>query len=490
MRPVTVLYFLGWLLTISAVAMTIPTVFAAALDPPGVAQRFFVPAIAIGVIGINLIIAFKGPSATFGRRQSLMLMASVWIVVPLACALPFTAVETPNGFMGAYFESVSGFTTTGATVFTDLKDVPRSIIVWRALLQWLGGLTTLLAIAGLIGPLAGRDMAGGQFKLVSHATEVSSRNMREAVQIVTPLYSAMTAGCFILLIVFGMPPFDAFCLALSTVSTGGFMPKDGSLALYGLPLAEFVMSVFMVLSAVSVVWVRAIVQGRWATVREMREPYVVVIAIAVSGVLLGLAIIPEIPATGVLGWLHAMTQGIATMASLLTTTGFVTSELGLDAIPYMALLAICIVGAGRFSTAGGLKVFRVIAMLRQLGRELRLLVYPHGVRPSRYGDEARDVALMKVVWTTLVGFVLAIAVLAVVLGLAGLPMANSLIASAAAIGNAGPIYEIARVNDLRGVAPISEMSPLAYGAMSVGMIVGRLEVIAIFSLFTVAYWRS
>ena len=99
--------------------MTVPTVFAAALDPAGVAQRFFVPAVAIGVIGVNLIFAFKGPAISFGRRQTLLLMAAVWIVVPVACSFPFMMLELPNGFMGAYFESVSGFTTTGATIFTD-----------------------------------------------------------------------------------------------------------------------------------------------------------------------------------------------------------------------------------------------------------------------------------------------------------------------------------------------------------------------------------
>lgn len=490
MRPVAVLYFLGWLLAISAVAMLVPTVFAAALDPPGVAQRFFVPAIAIGVVGGNLIFAFKGPAVTFGRRQSLMLMAAVWIVVPLACAFPFMVVEMPHGYMGAYFESVSGFTTTGATVFTDLKDVPRSIIVWRALLQWLGGLATLIAIGGLIGPLAGREMSGSQFELISRTNEVSTRHVREAIETITPLYGALTAGCFILLIVSGMPPFDAFCFALSTVATGGFMPKDGTLALYELPLAEIVLSVTMVVSAVSIVWVRAIIQGRWSIVRDMREPYFVVLAVVGTGLLLGLTIIPEVTASGPFGWLHAMTQGLTTAASLISTTGIATSELGLDAIPYMALLAMCIVGAGRFSTAGGLKVFRVIAMLRQFGRELRLLIYPNAVRPSRYGDETSDVAMMKVVWTTLVAFVLAISVVAVTLGYAGLPLPNAIIASAASVSNAGPIYEIARINELKGIAPIAEMSPLAYGAMAFGMILGRLEVVAILSLFTMAYWRS
>lgn len=490
MRPVAVLYFLGWLLTVSAAAMTVPTVFAAALDPAGVAQRFFVPAVAIGVIGVNLIFAFKGPAISFGRRQTLLLMAAVWFVVPVACSFPFMMLELPNGFMGAYFESVSGFTTTGATIFTDLKDVPNSIIVWRALLQWLGGLATLLAIAGLVGPLAGRDMAGDEFKLISRTNEVTTRYLREAVSSITPLYGALTAACFILLIVCGMPPFDAFCYALSAVSTGGFMPKDGTLALYGLPLAELVIAVIMVLSAVSVIWVRSIVQGRWSVVRQMREPYIVVVSVLALGFLLGIAIIPEMPVTGPFGWFHAMTQGIVTSASLITTTGIVTSELGLDAMTYMAILAICIVGAGRFSTAGGLKVFRVIAMLRQVGRELRLLIYPHAVRPSRYGDEASDVALMKVVWTTLVAFVLAIAIVAVGLAYSGLPMANAILASAASISNAGPLYEIARVNELKGVLPIAEMTPTAYGVMTFGMILGRLEVVAILSVFTLAFWRS
>lgn len=490
MRPVAVLYVLGWLLAISAGAMLIPAIFAAALDPAPVVEAFVVAALVVGVIGVNLVFAFRGSDLAFGRRQNLLMVSIVWLVVPLAGALPFIALGVEGGPVAALFESVSGFTTTGATVISDLKDVPRSLIVWRALLQWLGGLATLVAIVALLGPLMGPDLDDRHLQVISRSSQVTPHHLRYVLESIGPLYLALTLGCFVLLNFSGIPPFDSFCLALSTLSTGGFMPKDGTLALYGLPLAEFVLGIFMLVGAVNVIWLRSIVQGRWSLVREIREPYWTIGAAVGGGLLLGLSILPEIPVTGPGDLVVALAHGFTTVASLITTTGFMTSDIAIDTLPYMAILALCLVGGGRFSTSGGMKFFRVFAMFRQLGREFRLLIYPHGVRPSRFGDEALDIALMKLVWTTLVAFIITISVLAIILAGTGLPLANALMASISAVTNAGPAYDFARVADLPQGASFSEMSPQAHLALAGGMIIGRVEVVAALSLFSAVYWRS
>ncbi|MGI9382894.1 MAG: TrkH family potassium uptake protein [Methyloligellaceae bacterium] len=490
MRAVAVLYILGWLLAAAAVAMLIPAAVAVALDPIAVAQAFVVPALSTGFLGGCLIIAFIGRETLFGRRPSLLLLCGLWVIIPIAGALPLYTAGFPKSLMGAIFEAVSGFTTTGASIFVDLAELPKSIIVWRALLQWTGGLATLLALAAIIAPLTGTELMDRQLRLIGRSAHGSALHMTESLRSILPLYLALTMGCFVCLIFSGLPPFDAFCLSLSTVSTGGFMPRAGTIELYGSPAAELVLAVFMALGGVSIVWIRAILQARWSIVRETREPIWILGLIAVTGVALSAALINVSQESGLVDSLHSITLGLATAASLISTTGLAVSARAHELIPYIALLGLCIIGGGRFSTAGGLKVYRLGVMLRQLGRELRLLVYPHGVRPSRYGDERRDVELLKMVWTVLVAFVLSIGVLAVLLSAAGLPFEASLLAAVTALSNIGPAYEFSRASELANAPSFADMSAWAQAALCGGMILGRVEILALFGLVNLTYWRQ
>ena len=490
MRAVAVLYILGWLLAAAALAMLIPAAVALALDPIVVAQAFLVPALSTGFLGGCLIIAFMGRETLFGRRQSLLLLCGIWVVIPLAGALPLYTAGFPKSFIGAMFEAVSGFTTTGASIFVDLAEVPSSIIVWRGLLQWTGGLATLLALAAIVAPLTGAELMERQLRVIGRSAHGSALHVAESLRSILPLYSALTMGCFLGLIFSGLPPFDAFCLSLSAVSTGGFMPREGTIELYGAPAAELVLAVFMTLGCVSIIWLRAILQARWSIVRETREPIWIFGIVAVAGVGLAVALIRVSPESGLGDSLHSFTLALATMASLISTTGLAISDRTLEMIPYVALLGICIVGGGRFSTAGGLKLYRLGVMLRQLGRELRLLVYPHGVRPSRYGDEKQDIELLKMVWTVLVGFVLSIGVLAILLSAAGLPFEASLLAAATALSNIGPAYDFARLSDLADAPSFADMSGWAQAVLCGGMILGRVEILALFTLINLTYWRQ
>lgn len=489
MPAVAVFYVLGWLFSAMAFAMLLPAIFAAALDSIRLVQAFLAPAIVIGFLGGCMIFTFKGQSQLAGRRQSLLLLALVWLVLPIAGALPLHAAGYPKGLMDAIFEAVSGFTTTGASVFIELAEVPRSIIIWRALLQWMGGLTTLLALAAIVGPLAGADLLDRQLRLIGRSTHGTTRHMSEAVNTILPLYLALTMGCFAALILTGIPPIDAFCLALSTVSTGGFMPREGTIALYGSPTAEVILAIFMFIGGVSVFWVRALLQGRWPIVRETREPYWMLFLIVASGIAISILLLGEAAGGGFEEFVHGLTIGLATAASLISTTGFAISVPAQEFVPYMAVLGIAIIGGGRFSTAGGLKIYRVIAMLRQIGRELRILVFPHGVRPSRSGEEGRDNELMKTIWTHFLAVLIALSVLAVIVAGTGVSFDGALLAASSALSNIGPAYDFLRLSDISGAPPYGEMNDVAQIALCIGMILGRVEIIALISLLTAAYWR-
>ncbi|GBE43787.1 MAG TPA: TrkH family potassium uptake protein [Rhizobiales bacterium] len=490
MRAVAVLYILGWALATVAAAMLIPASFAVAVDSIAQVQAFVFPAIAVGFLAGGMIISFKSREVFAGRRQSLLLLALVWFVVPIAGALPFYTSGFPGNAIAAYFEAVSGFTTTGATVLTNLSDVPASIIVWRALLQWIGGLATLIALAALLGPLSGSALIDRQLRLIGHSTQGTALHLKEAIRTITPLYTALTIVCFIALSVSGIPAFDAFSLSLSALSTGGFMPRDGTFVLYGAPMAELFLAVFMGIGAISIIWIRAIFQMRWPLVREIREPIWIIWAIGLSGLVLAIGLIVRTGETDLMTLLHSLTLGLASAASIISTSGFAISHQTNALIPFMVLLGVCMIGGGRFSTAGGLKVYRIATMLRQLGREFRLLVYPHGVRPSRHGAESLDSEVIKSAWITLTAFVLIIGTLALIIAWTGVPFSGALLAATGSVSNIGPAYEFARVTDFPNAPTYAQMSPVAQIAISAGMIFGRVEILALLSIFNVIFWRN
>jgi len=490
MRAIPVLYVLGWALAVLAGTMLLPIVFAIARDSIVQVQAFSVPAIAIGFLAGCMIIAFRGREQFSGRRQGLLLMALMWTFVPAAAALPFYSAGFPNNAIAAYFEAASGFTTTGATVITKLGETPASIIVWRALLQWIGGLATLVSLATLLGPLTGSVIEDRQLRLVGNSAQGTLQHIREAIKTILPLYSALTAACFISLIVSGIPSFDAFCLSLSTLSTGGFMPRDGTIILYGAPLAELVLAVFMTIGAISIIWIRAATQMRWQIVRETKEPFRIFGVVLVLGSILAITIAARAGEISFSTLFHAMTLGLASAASLISTTGLQISEQSLSSIPYIILLIICIIGGGRFSTAGGLKVFRIMSMMRQLGREFRLLVYPHGVRPSSHGAESLDVEVAKSVWITMTAFILTIGIVATLLAWSGLQFGGALIAAAGAVSNIGPVYDFALPGNFPNAPTYAAMNPFAQITLCIAMIFGRLEILAMMGMFLTMFWRD
>ncbi|MEM8743889.1 MAG: potassium transporter TrkG [Pseudomonadota bacterium] len=490
MRAVAVLYILGWVLAATAAAMLVPAIFAVAVDSIVQVQAFVVPATMVGFFAGCLIIAFKSRQVFSDRRQSLLLLTLVWFIVPVAAALPFYTSGFPADAIGAYFEATSGFTTTGATVLSDLSQVPASVIVWRALLQWFGGLATLVMLAALLAPLSGTALHDRQLRLVGHSAHGTLLHMKEAIREITPLYSALTAACFTALTVSGLPPFDAFCLALSTLSTGGFMPRDGTIALYGSPLAELLLAFFMVVGAVSIIWIRAIFQRRWSIVRETHEPVWIFWIVGILGVLLAIALAVRAGDWDIWVLGHTLTLGLATVASVISTTGFAISEQTQLLFPYMVLLCLCVVGGGRFSTAGGLKVYRVLSMMRQLGREFRLLVYPHGVRPARQATEAIDIEIIKSTWIMLTAVILIIGVIALLVAWSGVPFSGALLAATGAVSNIGPAYEFARIAEYPDAPTYGEMGPFAQLVLCAGMVFGRVEILALLSVFNVLFWRD
>ena len=434
---------------------------------------FVVSALLIGFFSGTLAFALRGYDQRMHRREALSLAVLVWFGFPLLAALPFAAAGF--GALDAYFQSVSAFTTTGAALVAP-SVLPRGLVFWQSLLQWLGGLATLMTIILLLAPTGVGGLPTSLLRMIEHVRPTALARTKTVMGSIMPLYGGMTLACILLLLVANVPAFDALCLAFSTVSTGGMTPRDGGLSGYGSVLIEPVLMLFMLYGATSILWHRILVTGETRLLRRHRESFLVI----AMAVLLGLVYAYQGVLTGTDAG-RALRGGLFMGASIVSTTGF-ESRVGIIAsVPIALVIMLTIAGGGSFSTAGGLKLYRLGAMLTQCGRELKGLVYPHAVLTRRFGSHDFDQALMSSVWSYFALFLLSLAGLTGILSWSHPSADGALLAGLAALSNSGPIYTIAWP-DAGDWPTYANFTPTAKATLIAGMVLGRLELVSFLSV--------
>jgi len=490
MNYVPVVYLFGWLLAIMSAITLIPAAIALNYDETRAFTSFMVGGAAMAFLGGILILSLWGRVSFVTRSQSLILLTSIWLVMPFFASIPLILSGYASNWTTAYFEAASGLTTTGATIFDNISELPKSIIAWRSILQWLGGLLTLLGLVFLYGSSQEKSFQDINVRLRGRSSRGGGWFSETAFRAVLPIYAALSTSCFVLLIITGIPAFDAFCISMSTVSTGGFMPRDGSMQTYGSIIALPVMAIFMYLGAVSVFWVRHIFSPRKMEKDRQREPGWIASVIVGLALLMAYQLIVLEPIPGPVASINALIYGLATATSLISTTGFVFTERLADAVPYIALLAICFVGGGRMSTAGGLKFNRLGAMLLHNGQELHRLIYPHGITSKTIATSQRGNDPMRTIWVNFAIILIIMTASTSILSLAGLSLSSALLATVSALSNIGPAYELISVPGDAMRATYSELETFAQMNLAFVMIFGRIQILAILSLINFSYWQN
>ncbi len=476
-----VLKILAQVLGALAFALLVPAAIALAGEE-GVAENFLVVAGLAGFVSGAMYFALRGYGHGLNRVARFVLAVSLWVVVPVVAAVPI-ALSTGIGYAPALFEATSGFTTTGASVFSTLSDVGPAVIFWRAELQWLGGLATLVMFVAILAPAEVGGLSSRGLALVGGFGDARPGRTRHLMREVAAIYATLTAICILLLFAVGVPLFAAICVAFSTVSTGGFMPNDGTIADYGSRFATFVTSVFMLIGGTSLIWQRMVLERRGTLMAEHRETYWVVGAMILAGIIYAAQF------AGSEGIFSALGEGLFSGISLVSTTGFETRRAGLAALPDALVVLLALGGGASLSTAGGVKYYRIGAMLVQSTHELQRLIFPHVVRSTRFGSQTYDLALMKAIWTNF-GLALAVIVVAMLLLSLSLPSFDAaFVAAVAAFSGIGPLYspEWAIGSNWPHYADFNALSQIV---MIVTMILGRVEVVVFFAAISLSYWRS
>ena len=420
-------------------------------------------------------------------RHGVMLVSMVWMLLPLSAAVPLLLAEEhigrPISFTHAYFEAVSGLTTTGSTVLTGLDALPVSLNVWRTFLQWMGGMGILILAVAVL-PLLG--VGGSQLFKAEAAGPLKDAKltprMTGTAKGLWGVYALFSMLCGLAYWAAGMAPLEALMYMFSTVSLGGLSPHDASFGRFHSPLLEAICIVFMLAASCNfALYFVAFRKGQWGGF--WRDPELRATLCALLGG--GLAVALLLWAKGVYGPLEALRHGLFNTISLATTTGFATVDY-LDwpvfAPVFMLLLSGVATSAG--STGGGIKMVRMLILVKQARREMNRLVHPRAVQPVRLGEAVVDnrvifsvLAFMLVYGGTVFG-------LSMVMLLTDLDPVTAFSVVLASVNCAGP--------GLGQVGPASTYAVLTdfqIWVCSLAMLLGRLEILSFLALLTPAFWR-
>jgi trk system potassium uptake protein TrkH len=443
-------------------------------------QVFMLSGVTTGGAGLLLAVSAREERPTsLDRKQAFLLTSASWVVLPAFAALPFLGLEVD--YPDAFFESVSGLTTTGATVLVGLDVLPPGILLWRSLLQWIGGIG-IVVMAMVMLPFL---KIGGMQLFHAESSDRSEKIVARSFDFVVWIgivYVALTLACALAYAAAGMSAFDAVCHAMTTFATGGFSTHDASFAAFRNPALEWIGVLFMVGGALPFVLLVRAARGDPGALH--RDPQVRAFVIFLAAVCFGFAV--WLALAGAFPFATALRLVTFNVVSIVTTSGFVSADYtqwGAFAVGLFFFLML--VGGCTGSTAGAIKIYRFMILGQVIRRQLRTLENPSRVERMHYGATRlpEDVPPSVLAFLTLYGST--IAVVTLVLAAMGLDLVTALSSAVTAVSNVGPgLGEM--VGPAGNFAPLPDTAKLVLAA---AMILGRLELFTVFVLCDPQFWR-
>lgn len=470
----------GTILCMEAAFMLAPLLLAFA-DGDRAAMRGFAIAIAaVLVVGLPLALVNRS-SMSLGSRDGFVTVALAWIVISVFGAIPFyvSGVITAPG--DAIFETVSGFSTTGATILDDVEAAPRAILLWRSITNWVGGMGVLVFMLAIVpaaregssmfllraefpGPMAG--------KLVPR--------MQKSAKLLYEIYILLTVAQVLLLVLGDIPLFDSVNIALSTVSTGGFAIKNGSLVSYG-SYVQTVTLVFMTLCSMSFSIFYCLIARELLRIKRNHELRVFGVLVLGMALVIGISSAAQFATAG-----EDIRHSLFQVISIISTTCYVSVDAGLwSPFVWSLLLVLMITGPMAGSTGGGMKLSRVMILAKSTYRAIAKAITPGSVHLIRVDDEVVDEETVSSVNSFAVAYLMALVITAVILSLDGLDFGKGIVVAISSIGNIG--YGIDANTFTYGVSGLSVLSKLA---LCFDMFLGRLEIFPLLIMFAPATWRK
>ncbi len=471
----------GTLLMLMAVALALPTAVSLYLHD-GAHYALLLSAATTGAFGLMLrYLPGRNAMYVMRERESFWITSIIWITIPLFGTLPYLLSGTLRSITDAAFEAFSGFTTTGASVVPHPEETAQSILLWRAMTQWIGGLGLILFVVALM-----RRLRGGSLQL--YDAEFSGTQQRKlhpkiavSVMRMWRIYSLITIILIVLLIASGNHIMDSVCLALSTVSTGGFTTTTYGLAGYS-NQTLFILTVFMFLSGVNVALLYNLFTFRWRQLRRTDElgVYLAVFGIAVTACTLAFALSGN-------AWGESLCYSLFHVASTISTCGFYTTPPAVwPFLPSVVTFLLILCGAMAGSTGGGLKLRRLMTLALYMRNYFTRMMHPNAVFAIQIDRKVVPSEYVYKIFGFVFLYICFIIGGAFLLTIGGSSIADAFCMAAANISNLGPSPLI---NSLGASLDYAALPDLSKWTLMVLMLAGRLEIFALLAIFTLAYWK-
>ena len=477
----TVFFAIGVLLVILGAFMLIPFFVQFIYDEKN--NTFLVSASVTAFIGTLLVLTNLEENKKLNLQQAFLLTTLSWLGIAIFGCLPFLLSNLNLSLVDAFFESMSGITTTGSTIITNLDDAPKSILIWRAILQWLGGIGVIV-MAITILPLL--NIGGMQlFRMESSdTTEKILPKTREITLIISIIYLALTFTCGISYWAVGMNIFDSIAHSMTTIATGGFSTYSGSIGHFQNPRIEIISIIFIVLGSIPFIAYLKFVKGDKKIFLKDAQIKGLIYILIISILLMFLYLMLSNKEYSFSENLRISTFNVV---SVLSGTGYVTADFSSwGNFPLIFFLFLMFIGGCAGSTTCGIKIFRFQILSHFIINQIKKLVYPHGVFSIKYNNEKINDTFIYSIITFIFLYFFIFFILAALLSVNGLDFITAISGSASAISNVGPGLG----NVIGPNGNFSDLPNFSKLSLSLGMLLGRLELFAVLVLFFPSFWKN
>ena len=475
-----VAFVLGRIFAIEAGLMLFPLICAMLYGEWYLLPAFLLPAALLAVLGF--ITSRKTPkNTTIFARDGLAIVALVWVLLSVFGALPFIITGEIPSFVDAFFEMVSGFTTTGSTILTDVESLSHGILFWRSFSHWIGGMGVLVFAMAVLPMTDGRAMHLMRAEVPGPTCGKISSKLSDSAKILYAIYLAMTVIETVMLCAGGMPLFDALIHAFGTAGTGGFSNKALSVGAYNDPYFEVVIGVFMLLFGINfnLYYFLLLRHFREALASEELRVYLGIVAFSTLTITANIAGLYDSVGT-------ALRTAFFQVSSIVTTTGYATADFNLwPTYSRVVIVILTFVGACAGSTAGGLKVSRVIIIFKAARQDLNKMLHSHAVTTVRFEGKPLDEKTLRGVHNYFNIYIMLLTLSVLLVSLDGFDVITTFTAVATCLNNVGPGLEL-----VGPMGSFAEFSAPVKLLLAFDMLAGRLELYPMLALFAPRLWRK
>jgi trk system potassium uptake protein TrkH len=477
-----ILLVLGLLLVVEGVFMLLSAGVALLYGEYDLPYHLISAAVCIVLGGTTGFSLRKAPK-DIGKREGYLIVALVWIVFSFFGLLPFWLSGAIPSYTDAFFETISGFTTTGSSILNDIEALPHGLLFWRSLIQWLGGMGIIVLSLAILPVLGVGGMQMFIAEVPGPAPDKLHPRITETAKRLYGIYVLFTFVEAVLLVIGGMTPFDAICHSFTTMATGGYSTKQASVAYFASPYIQYVIILFMFIAGANFTLSFSALRGKFQKVIKDEEFQ------AYAGIIIGVSVLVATVlyfTKGADGIEQAWRDSLFQVISIITTTGYATADYLLW-VPFLSIVIFLLmfVGGSAGSTGGGIKVVRIVLLMKNSFFELKRLVHPNAVIPVRYNTRAVNAGIITNVLAFIVIYMMTVGLAMIIMSIMGYDLDTALGAVATSIGNIGP-----GLGEVGPALNFYEVPAFGKWFLSFLMLIGRLELFTVILLFSPYFWKE